>query len=118
MKMMTRISFMSDDGERVFGEGPWRLLRAVEQEGSLRAGAQRMNMAYTKALRLLRHAEEAFGQELTTRSIGGSNGGGSTLTAYASELLNRYEQCRNACEDANQAIFARDFPEFCRDEEE
>ena len=57
MRAVTRVTFLDDAGEKFFGEGPCRLLRAVEQTGSLRAAAASMGMAYTKALKLLRRAE-------------------------------------------------------------
>ena len=35
-----RVMLFDEDGERFFGEGPCRLLHAIEQTGSLRAAAQ------------------------------------------------------------------------------
>ena len=54
----------SDDGDRFFGHGPCRLLRAVSVYGSLYAAASSMKMAYTKATRLLHDAEKALGYRL------------------------------------------------------
>ena len=42
MQAVTRVIFLDEDGEKFFGEGPCRLLHAVEQTGSLRAAAQSM----------------------------------------------------------------------------
>ena len=42
-----------------------------------------MQMAYTKALGLVRHAEQVLGFALTERKIGGKGGGGSVLTDEA-----------------------------------
>ena len=50
MKAVTKIIFVDDTGEKFFGEGPARLLRGIEDKGSLRAAALSMEMAYTKAL--------------------------------------------------------------------
>jgi len=116
MKTLTRVYIMNDEAEKVFGPGPWQLLHAVEQEGSLRAAAQRMEMAYTKALRILKRAEDAFGEKLTTRSIGGSNGGGSRLPPFAIDLLDRYERYRSACAQANHKLFEEIFPEYKHEE--
>ena len=49
MKAATKIIFFTDTGEKFFGEGPYRLLMAVEETGSLRAAALSMEMAYSKA---------------------------------------------------------------------
>ena len=68
MQAVTRVIFLDEDGEKFFGEGPCRLLHAVEQTGSLRAAAQSMGMAYTKALKLVQRAEKALGFALTERT--------------------------------------------------
>ena len=54
MQPVTRVYLYDDNGNKFFGEGPYRLLRGGEDTGSLRASAMAMGMAYTKALRLLR----------------------------------------------------------------
>jgi len=106
---MTRVFLLDGQGEKAFGEGPRRLLLAVERTGSLRAAAAEMGMAYTKALKLLRRAEEAAGYPLTCRSIGGKDGGGSRLTPRGKELLDRYERYRAACEQANLRLYQEIF---------
>ena len=80
MKAVTKVIFLDEAGEKFFGEGPCRLLHGVEETGSLRAAAQSMGMAYTKALKLVRRAEGVLGFALTTRTAGGRDGGGSSLT--------------------------------------
>lgn len=111
MKAVTRILFLDDQGQKFFGEGPCRLLRGVEETGSLRAAAMQMGMSYTKALKLLRNAENALGCRLTMRAAGGRDGGGSTLTPEGEEWLKRYEAYRDACVQANQQLCRAFFPE-------
>lgn len=60
MRPVIRVYLYDENGERFFGEGPLRLLHAVEETGSLRSAAQSMEMAYTKALHLLRRAEKVL----------------------------------------------------------
>ena len=111
MKAVTKITFLDDNGEKFFGEGPARLLRGVEETGSLRAAALSMNMAYTKALKLIRNGETALGYPLITRATGGRDGGGSTLTTEGKEWLQRYEAFRDACKLANGKLYLEFFPE-------
>lgn len=111
MKAVTRITLVDDEGQKFFGEGPARLLHAVEENGSLRAAAASMNMAYTKALKILRNAESALGFPLTIRVTGGRDGGGSRLTLEGKEWLNRYESYRDACISANLRLYMEFFPE-------
>ena len=110
MKPVTKIQLYNESGEKFFGEGPWRLLRLVEETGSLRCAAASMEMAYSKALKLVKQAEEALGVPLTQRCVGGKDGGGSTLTPEGRRFLLQYEAYRDACVQANRALFARYFP--------
>ena len=111
MRAVTKIQFTDDDGNKFFGEGPLRLLRSVERTGSLRAAAIEMEMAYSKAIRLLKQAEANLGFHLTQRSTGGKDGGGSVLTPEGKRWLRQYEAYRDACVRANQELYRRFFPE-------
>ena len=110
MKSVTKIQFLDDSGEKFFGEGPCRLLKLVEETGSLRCAAASMEMAYSKALKLVKRAEAALGYPLTERSAGGRDGGGSTLTAEGRAFLGQYEAYRDACIASNRALYDRYFP--------
>ena len=108
--MRCAIKVMLFDGdERFFGEGPARLLRAVEEHGSLRGAAVSMGMAYTKALRIIKTAEKALGFALTTRCAGGEGGGGSRLTDEGKEWLCKYEAYRSACIEAANRLYTQFF---------
>ena len=111
MKAVTRITFWDDEDQKFFGEGPCRLLRAIEKTGSLRAAALSMGMAYTKALKLMRNAEAALGFSLTIRVAGGKDGGGSQLTPEGKEWLEKYESYRDACILANSRLYLEFFSE-------
>ncbi|MGM9589175.1 MAG: NTP transferase domain-containing protein [Faecousia sp.] len=110
MKPVTKIQFFDDSGKKFFGEGPCQLLRLVEETGSLRCAAASMEMAYSKALKLIKQAESALGFPLTERCAGGRDGGGSTLTPEGRAFLQQYEAYRDACVQVNRALYHRYFP--------
>ena len=111
MKAVTKITFFDDKGEKFFGEGPAWLLRGIEEKGSLRAAALSMEMAYTKALTIIKNAENALGFPLLIRSTGGKSGGGSKLTDKGKEWLEKYEAYRDACIQANRKLYPEFFPQ-------
>jgi len=111
MRAITKIIFLDEQGEKFFGEGPARLLHGVEETGSLRAAAMSMNMAYTKALKLIRNAETALGFPVISRKTGGKDGGSSTLTPEGRAFLERYEAYRDACKQANSRLYLEFFGE-------
>lgn len=112
MKAVTRILFFDEDNEKFFGEGPYRLLKGVEKNGSLRSTAIEMGMAYTKAVKLIKNAENALGFPLTVRSVGGKSGGGSKLTKQGKEWLERYEAYRDACVESNKKLYEEYFKDY------
>ena len=96
MKPALRVMLCDDAGERFFGEGPCRLLHLIEETGSLRSAAAQMGLSYSKALRLVQHAEKELG--------------GSTLTAEARQFLERYEAYRDACVQTSRELYSAFFP--------
>ena len=110
MKPVTKIIFTDDNGIKFFGEGPFRLLLGVEKTGSLRAAAMEMEMAYSKASKILKQAETNLGFPLTIRAAGGKDGGGSILTPEGKRWLRQYEAYRDACIKANQSLYRQFFP--------
>lgn len=105
----TRVTILDENGDKFWGEGPYRLLEAVARTGSLRSAAASLYMAYTKALKLLRTAEAALGFPLTVREIGGRHGGGSILTDQALEWMRKYREFRDECACVNEELFRKHF---------
>lgn len=91
LSLKLTIRLYSDDDRRCFGPGIATLLKRVEIHKSLRAAAASMEMAYSKAWRIIRTAEDVFGCKLLISSIGGAHGGGAVLTPQAKHLLASYQ---------------------------
>ena len=114
MKSMTRVYLYEEQNGRFFGEGPCRLLHAIDETGSLRKAAAQMDMGYSKALRMIHRAEDALGFSLTEKVIGGTGGGGSTLTEQAREFLQDFESYRDSCCRENERIYQEIFGKYDR----
>ncbi len=112
MTVRLDLKLCADDGTRFFGAGPCRLLRGIQELGSLRAAALRMGMAYTKAFHMVKRAEAVLRVPLIQRTIGGKCGGGSVLTPEAEELLLRYEQYRDDCAKMADQLYQKHFSDF------
>ncbi|OPY78834.1 MAG: DNA-binding transcriptional regulator ModE [Syntrophorhabdus sp. PtaU1.Bin153] len=98
-----------DNNGKVFGEGPYRLLKLVEKTGSLHQAAMQMKMSYRKAWRTLHSIEQNLGYALLDRQVGGVSGGGSQITQNARELIKRYEQFREEAREALERIYRKHF---------
>ena len=89
MTPQIKLSFVSNAAEdAVFGRGVAALCRGVREHGSLNKAAKNMSMAYSKAWRIMKTTEEAFGVQLLERD--GAHG--STLTPEGQRLLDAYDE--------------------------
>ena len=84
------IRLYTKDHQRCFGPGIATLLERVQQYKSLRAAAASMEMAYSKAWRIIRTAEDVFCCKMLSSTIGGHHGGGAVLTPEAEQILKAY----------------------------
>ena len=92
-------------GHDYFGRGVADLLHGVEEFCSLNLAARHMGMAYSKAWRIVRQAEEALGLPLLHRM----RKNGSRLTAEGRKLLGAYEEAERAAWAAADAVMERYF---------
>ena len=75
---------------KFFGPGVAQLLENVQALHSLSKASKKMSLSFTKALKMIKTAEENLGFELLERQVGGRAGGGSKLTPKAKKLLALY----------------------------
>lgn len=110
------IRLYSDDDRRCFGPGIATLLEQVQEHHSLRAASASMGMAYSKAWKILRTAEDVFGCKLLHSTTGGPHGGGAVLTAEAEGLLESYQALQREVEACAREGFAVRFGAFRKGE--
>ena len=91
LQLKLTVRLYTEDRTRCFGPGIATLLHRVEEHSSLRSAAASMEMAYSKAWRIIRTAETVFGYKMLSSSIGGKGGGGAVLTEEAKRLLAAYD---------------------------
>jgi len=97
------------DGAPLLGDGRERLLRLIDELGSINAAAGRMGLSYRRAWSLLQAMEHALDAPLVRRVKGGSGGGNSVLTADAKDLLEKFHQLRSNLNRSVDGRFARLF---------
>lgn len=98
--------------EKCFGPGIAQLLHGVQEHHSLRAAAQSLGMAYSKAWTIMRACEAQLGFSLLHSTTGGRNGGGASLTQEAIALLDAYERYCIRLRAAADEIFTQEFQTF------
>ena len=95
------------DVEGVFGDGKWRLLKAIETEGSLSAASQKLGISYRKAWGDLKKAQEALNITLVEKQRGGRSGGKTSLTDKGKKWIQAYAGFRSDIEKATEKAFKK-----------
>ena len=103
MKVAYKV-WLDNDG-KAFGEGPYELLKRIEETGSLHQAAMDMKMSYRKAWYTLNAIEEKLGFALLNRQVGGASGGGSQITEAGRELMKDYEGFRNEVKESLETAY-------------
>lgn len=101
--------WIEENGKKIFGTGPMELLIETDKLGSLRKASIQMNMSYSKAWNIIKLLEESLGHDILEKRIGGQQGGGSTLTDEARELVVCYSKFKSEAEEAVKAAYERNF---------
>lgn len=113
-----QIRLMND--KKIFGPGPCRLLELIEETGSIQKACQRMELSYSKAMKLIKGAEKELDMVLLARKSGGTGGGGSALTPEALTLVEDYRRMeadvRAYTAQVFQQVFQRYFAEEGKDD--
>ncbi|MCB9426494.1 MAG: winged helix-turn-helix domain-containing protein [Flavobacteriales bacterium] len=95
-KIKSRIWIEAGDNVLV-GEGRIRLLKAIEETGSLSKAAKTLKMSYRKAWLLVDAINKTGEQPIVSSSIGGKNGGGTIVTGYGKEIIATFEKINQNC---------------------
>jgi len=83
------------------------LLKHIAATGSILEAAERMEMSYMRAWKLVKTMEACFRQPLVKARRGGSARGGATLTTAGTEVLKLYSEMDAACIRATRRQWER-----------
>ena len=98
-----------DNNGKAFGGGPYELLKRIHETHSLHRAAKEMEMAYSKAWRLIGAMEKRLGFLLIERKVGGPSGGGSRVTSQGKELMKRYRHFQKDVKTSLEKIYRTHF---------
>jgi len=93
--------------EGVFGDGKWRLLKAINEKSSLRAAAEWLDISYRKAWGDLQKAEKQLGVALIEKRRGGKDHGSASLTEEGRKWLKAYALFRADVEKSIEKAFKK-----------
>jgi molybdate transport system regulatory protein len=80
--------------------GKVALLEAIDHKGTIAEAARIVGISYRQALKLLDEMNHAFLKPLTEAVVGGSGGGGATLSAMGRQVVTAYRSMETSAEAA------------------
>lgn len=89
------------------GGGRVQLLEAIQAHGSISAAAKTMGISYRKAWKMIDVMNSQGSKPVVVRSSGGAQGGGTHVTPYGKELLNKYLSFHEECQEALDQVFKK-----------
>jgi molybdate transport system regulatory protein len=95
-KIKSRIWIEFED-HVLLGEGRVKLLKAIEDTGSLSQAAKSLNISYKKAWDLIDSANKSAKEPLIITNTGGKGGGGAQLTEHGKSLISAFETINKNC---------------------
>ena len=93
LKVKSKFWFEKDE-ELIFGEGRYKLLKAVDRTGSITKAAESLDMSYKRAWSYISVIEKRLNIKFIEKQRGGVGGGKSFLTEEGKLFLKKYEQFR------------------------
>ena len=107
LKAKIRIHLYTQD--KCFGPGICLLLEQIEIYGSLRKAAMSMDMAYSKAWKIVKDCEKNLGFKLLSSTTGGKSGGGAKVTGEAKKMMTAYRQYCDEVEEFSKKLLKDKF---------
>ncbi len=114
LRARLKLWLSTKNAEGVFGDGKWRLLKAIETEGSLKAASKKLHISYRKAWGDLNKAEDALNTALIDKQRGGNMGGRTDLTTQGKKWVKAYTKFRDDIEKAMEKAYKKHIEELAK----
>lgn len=90
-----KIWLSTNEGINLMGDGKWKILKAIEKLGSLKAATDSLGITYRRTWGDLKKIEELLGFALLEKERGGKDGGKTYLTTEGKLLVNAFDEFHN-----------------------
>lgn len=87
-----KIWMSTPQGKGIMGDGKWKILKAIESHGSLKAATDALGITYRRTWGDLKTIEEELGIALLEKSRGGKEGGQTQLTPEGLQLIAAFDE--------------------------
>jgi molybdate transport system regulatory protein len=107
MKLKLKVNLENGEGEPFMGIGLVWLLREIDACHSIHEAAERLDLSYVKALKILNRLEANVPEPVLLRRRGGHERGGAELTEYGQALVTTYDAMQGRLKACGEQEFMR-----------
>ncbi|NVO19224.1 MAG: LysR family transcriptional regulator [Bacteroidetes bacterium] len=86
-----KVWFSTIEGEGILGDGKWKILKKIEECGSLVQACEELGITYRRTWNSLKKIEKQLGFNLLETSRGGAEGGSTHLTEDGIRLIKAFD---------------------------
>lgn len=97
---------------RCFDANTGIFLELIEVTGSMSAACRAMHMSYTKGWNMINNLESVLRIKLLKCNVGGSSGGGSSLTDEGMDFLRKYQEASSRIKESARNTFDELFAKY------
>lgn len=105
IKLNYKIWLSTPDDKGIMGDGKWKILKAIEAHGSLKAATEALGITYRRTWGDLKAIEEALGFAILEKSRGGKDGGQTQLTPKGLKLVAAFDRLHGQADDFMEKLF-------------
>ncbi len=87
-----KIWLETKDDSGILGDGKWKLLKTINETGSLNAAMRKHGLTYRKTWDNLNKIEDKFGFPIIERQRGGKTGGKTVLTPQGQAIVTAFDK--------------------------
>jgi len=91
IKLNYKIWISNQDDKGIMGDGKWKILKAIDEHGSLKAATEALGITYRRTWGDLKQIEEDLGFLLLEKTRGGKDGGQTQLTLKGKKLVEAFD---------------------------
>lgn len=91
LRLQYKIWFTDESGNGLLGDGKWKILKAIDEEGSLTAACEKLGITYRRTWNDLKSIEKRLGFALLEKNRGGVDGGSTSLTVEGQRLIRAFD---------------------------
>ncbi len=106
LKIKYKVWLENKDNNGILGDGKWKLLKSINETGSLKAAIENQGLSYRKTWDNLKKAEKLLGFPLIKPTRGGSRGGRTVLTQKGLKLVAAFDSFHEEFDNKIQEAFS------------